>query len=315
MLKRITCQQFIKNLKTRKLEKIGVISEIEKILKKQRGYVFKMPRKGSSVILLLSGGLDSVTSWGILMKEYGFNVYPISFDRGEKRAFKEKASIDYFSEFYKKKFPKLYHHPVRLSFGLGNIKIPIEKSLEILHPNIILKYFKGDPRLTDINLALGSFLLLPVYAKIYAEYLYFTRNLDIKSIFCSVTLSDGQVVPHQTFTSLRTAMLYLCSTTGDYRWQFTSALFEKEEGLYLDKSDLVKWADENKIPLERTWSCYHCTKYQCGGTDCQTCIFRRLAFTEAKVKDRTIYLPVANQTLLKLAKYELKRFLGINDIV
>lgn len=309
MLKRISNQSFVKNLKSRKLENLIVIDQIERLLKKQRGYVFKMPKKGSSVVLLLSGGLDSITAWGILMKEFGLHVYPLSFDRGEKRAFREKASIDYFSKFYQKRFPNLYHKPVRLSFGLEDVKIPIEKSLEAIHPEVLVKNFKGDAKLIDINISLGSFLLLPIYAKIYAEFLYLTKNLDVHTIFCSVTLSDGLLVPHQTFTSLRTIMFHLCSTTRDYSWQFASAVFEKEVGLYHDKSDLVEWADKNRIPLEKTWSCYHATKYQCGGSDCQTCIVRRDAFKLANVVDKTVYNPIDRQSFIGYCKHKFRSLL------
>lgn len=306
-----TKTEIVNKLKHRKLEDVEFIKNVENELIRKRGYIYRKPLKGDSVVLLLSGGLDSVTCWGILMKEFGLNVYPLSFDRGEKRAKREKASIDYYSKLYKERFPALYHKPVRLTLGLDNVKIPIEKSLEIIHPEVILDKFKGDSWLIDINVSMGAFLLLPVYAKIYAESLKLKENLDVRNIFCSVTLGDGRLVPHQTFTSLRSVMLYLCSSSGDYSWQFTSAVFEKELGLYLDKSDLVKWACKNNIPLDKTWSCYHAKRYQCGGSDCITCVARKNAFMTARAKDTTKYIPVSEQTLLKIAKHKLKEILGI----
>ena len=161
----------------------------------------------------------------------------------------------------------------------------------------------------SINISFGSFLLLPVYAKIYADYLYHTKNRLIKTIYCSVTTGDGLIVPHQTFTSLRSIMFYFCATSGDFSWQFASAVFEKENRLFYDKCDLVAWAHGHTIPLEKTWSCYHATRYQCGGSDCQTCIARRDAFEKAGVPDKTKYRPVTEQSLSGMIKYRMSRLL------
>lgn len=313
MLHHISQNQFIKQLKTRKLENISVIQTIEKSLKEQRGFAFRMPKSKSPVILLLSGGLDSVTSWGILMKEFGLNVYPLSFDRGEKRASKEKESIDFFSSYYQKRFPDLYHKPHRLTLGINDIFIPIEHCLQHIHPDIILKNFTGTDRLIGINLSFASFLLLPVYAKIYAEYIHHVSNLRMRTIFCSVTFSDGILVPHQTFTSIRSIMYYLCAATGDFSWQFTSAVFEKENGLCFEKSDLAKWTYDHHIPIEKTWSCYHSKMYQCGGSDCQTCLARKAAFLKAKIPDKTIYRPLSKQSVLGNIKYLIRRVLSKID--
>lgn len=307
MLRRISQQQFLHNLRARGLEDLSTIKLIETSLKKQRGYIFHQPAKGDSVVLLLSGGLDSVTCWGILMEEFGLHVYPISFDRGEKRAPKEKKSIDYYSKIYQHRYPDFYHDPIRLSLNVDPMRVQIEQVMEQLHPEIVLKNFDGNERLLSINPSFGAFLLLPVYAKIYAEYLLHTKNIAINTIYCSVTTGDGLLVPHQTFTALRSIMFYLCSASGDFSWQFTSVVFEKENRVFFDKCDLVAWATKHSLPLERTWSCYYSKKYQCGGSDCQTCVARRDAFEKAGMQDKTTYRPVAEQSLSGMIKYRMPR--------
>jgi tRNA(Ile)-lysidine synthase TilS/MesJ len=82
------------HLKERKYEDVTTIRSLESLLLKKRGYIFRMPKPGKSVILLLSGGLDSITCWGMLMEEFKLNVYPISFDRGERRRHQEVDSIN-----------------------------------------------------------------------------------------------------------------------------------------------------------------------------------------------------------------------------
>ena len=81
----------------------------DNILKNKRGYVVKMPKKGESVVVCFSGGQDSVANIGILLKEFGLNVYPFFINRGQSNYKYEKKSVDYFNRFYKKNFPKLYH--------------------------------------------------------------------------------------------------------------------------------------------------------------------------------------------------------------
>jgi 7-cyano-7-deazaguanine synthase in queuosine biosynthesis len=316
MLKTISHKQFLLNLSSRKHEDISAIAFIEQSLLKKRKYVFRMPKKGDSVILLVSGGLDSITAWGILMKQFGLHVYPLALNKGEKKEKHERAAITYFSKYYKKRYPHLFHKPQWLSIGTEPIAMPIERGIKQMHPDILLQNISRNGKVTGFNFSLGSTLLLPVYAKLYAEYLNYSHNLNIHTIFCAVNVTDGIVVPHQSFTALRSMMYYLCATTGDYRWQYTSAVFEKELGLYYTKSDLVTWAAVHSVPLEKTWTCSFGYTYQCGGPNCITCLTRKDAFLQAHVEDKTIYRPIASQSFIGNMRYiggqikhALKRFI------
>lgn len=310
MLTKLSKKQFDKKLRSRKLEKIETVNAIEKILKTQRGYVFKMPPPGASVVLLLSGGLDSIVAWAILMKEFRLNVYPISFDIGERRAKRERASIEYFSRFYKKRFGDLFHFPERISLNIKKMVIPIEDPMKVLDPAEVFKNFRGPKKPEYVDITRGAFTLMPIYGKIYAEHLYQSKNIAIDTILCSVIPTDGLLIPFQTLTSLRSIMLNLTSTTRNLKWQFASVCFEKETGLYITKSDLIKWGYSEGIPLERTWSCWHSAKFQCGGSDCLTCYVRRQSFKKAGVPDKTIYMPVVKQNLPFIIKKTAKSVLS-----
>lgn len=289
--------QFFKFLRSRPLENIDAIEMIETYLRKKRGYIFRMPAKKESVILLLSGGLDSVTSWAILMQNYGLNVYPLTFDRCEKRRKREKESVNFFTNYYKKRFPNFFHNPIEIKLDFKKIDIPIETAPQLLHPEIRMKYFKSETGEIDVNVSLGSFVLLSYYARMYAEHLYLTKNIKVKTIFCSVNSDDGLLVPWQTYTALRSIMLNLCLTSNDFEWQFSSSVLESETDRYFDKSDIIKWAYQNSIPVEKTWSCYRMGVYQCGGSDCQACRHRRYAYRRAKIVDKTVYKSLAEQSL------------------
>ena len=79
-------------------EDLETIRKTEQLLKEKRGYVFRMPPPKSNVILLLSGGLDTVTMWDMLMRIYQLNVYPVFIRRGQIRMPIEENSVDFFSE-------------------------------------------------------------------------------------------------------------------------------------------------------------------------------------------------------------------------
>lgn len=314
-LQRISKKQFFSHLRSRTLEDVRMMTSIERYLVKKRGYVFRIPKKGEPTILLVSGGLDSITTWALLMEEFGLNVYPLTFDRGEKRREKERQALRFFSKLYQHRYPHLFHEPMEIDLGTKAITLPIETAPTQLHPEVVLRSLSTQSGAVDVNVSFGAFLLLPMYGKMYADFLNHTHNLHIKTIFCAVTTDDGELVPHQAFTAIRSAMFYLCSATGNSAWQFASAVFEKETGLYFGKKDLVAWATRQGIPLERTWSCYHAGKYQCGGEDCITCGARRQAFIKAGVPDRTIYRPMRKQRLLsklqsisKFAPHPLKLY-------
>ena len=307
-MKKLSKAQFNSLLKKRKLEDLGKIACFEKILKDGRGHVFKMPKRGSDVILLASGGLDSMTVWGILMKEYGLNVYPITFNRGEKRRKREFAAFKFFNEYYKERFPDNYRNFLNLDISQDNISIKIENGLEKLKEEVILSSIKNNE--LHFNVSLGIFTILPLFARAYAMFMNSTKGLNVNTIFCAVTADDGEYVPHQTLTSLRSIMCNMCVPMRDYSWQFASMCLEPEIGSFMKKSDLVKWGIKNNLPLEKTWSCYHATKYQCGGSDCFTCRARRVAFAEAKEEDKTIYASVEEQSVsIKNTKKLIKSFL------
>ena len=61
----------------------------------------------------------------------------------------------------------------------------------------------------------------------------------------------------------------------------------------LSKSDMIKIGYRVLGNFVfKTWSCYSNKKFQCG--KCESCNNRKLAFEEARIKDRTKYLSLVN---------------------
>src|SRR3989344_3060650 len=162
-------------------EDINLLKNFSDILKTKRGYVVKMPAKSESVVACLSGGQDSVANIGILLKEFGLNVYPFFINRGQSNYKYEKKSVDYFNRFYKKNFPKLYHS---------------YKEIIVMTPGIEYKdMLRKTKRMMD-NIPLSHNISYPARGPIVfltgMEYGYSlkSKGVDIKTLFASNMSSD-----------------------------------------------------------------------------------------------------------------------------
>lgn len=289
ILNKINKQEFKQRLMKRQYENVDAVDLIERYFYKKRGYIFSMPQKGESVILLVSGGLDSTITWGILLAIYKLKVYPLFLHRGHKRWKREKKSLVFFTQYYQKKFPHLFVKPQEYSTDIPPKEITenMKDVASYLHYEKILKNLDLDSRVVTFN-TLGILpYLFPHFGIAYGKYLEDHENVVVRTIFSSVCSGDGIVVPSQTFTALRCTMFDMCLATADFSWQFASLPFEKEIGHYLDKADLIKIGSKMGLPMEKTWSCYADNRYQCG--KCLTCESRKGSFSMAGVTDKTSY--------------------------
>lgn len=288
---KISGKEFIERIKKKDLENLGTVKTIEDFFLKKRNYVFKMPSPGSPVILLVSGGIESTITWGLLLEKYKLNVYPLFLHRGMHRKKKEQRAVKFFSEYFKKKYPKQFHYPQEYSTHLPppEIERAYANQYDFFHPLRLLEQY--DPN-TSVSKMMHTRGILPFtfsfYGVAYANYLWDHVNLKVNTVFNGVAPGDGDYVSSQTFTALRATLFAVCAATDDYTWQIASLAFEKELGHWLEKQDLIRLGAKMKLPLEHTWSCYSARKYQCGD-QCLTCQYRRIAFHKAKVRDMTHY--------------------------
>ncbi len=265
-------------LNSRKLEDPKLIQTIENIFKEQKGHVMKRPLANSHVILMFSGGMDSVTTWAYLMEVYKVHVHPVFLRRGQKRVAFEEKSVDYFSKYYKKRYPKYWHKVKKM-----NAYIP---PMEIRFPII-------DVSSKPVN-KLGQHLGIPMYTNLltsygvqYAIFLKIKENIKVRNIFTAIVAEDGYVMRDETLTAMRTNNLSVCSLMNDYSWQVTSLPLEKEFGFFLSKADLLKWATDQDIPIDRARSCIKWDDDHCG--ECVSCYVRKIAHNKNKLKDKTSY--------------------------
>lgn len=262
------------------LEDIEYIKNIERQLKKRRGYVFKMPKPGTPVILMFSGGLDSTTICDILLRKYGLQVYPLHLRRGQIRMPIEEKAVADLSKYFSKEFPKLYHQPQIVNAFIPPLEFRFDVTAHAeSKANKKNKQWLGIPMYTS---------MAAEYAVNYAIYLEKTKGIKIRNIFFGIMSKDGLVMKYETLTFLRSVTNHICQLMGDYSWQVSSLPVEKELGYYFDKEPLIQWCAEYNLPIHKSFSCLDPHYFHCGS--CYYCQRRKNITKEIGVKDDTFYI-------------------------
>lgn len=300
MLKKLSKREIANILKTKELEDPNLIREIEILLRQKRGYVFKMPKPGTPIISLMSGGLDTTVVSAILMEEFNLQVYPVYFDRNITHSKRTKKSVKYFVAYFKKTYPKLFNDLQTLTLDIPAKEI----SLPLLKNSGKVKVKKNSEQRRGITFQPSVYAYNCV---LYALYLEENKGVKIRDIFGSWLPISSDWYAYETLTALREIMFSICLMTRDFSWQFTSLPIEKELGFYFDKDHLISWGSKHSIPLEKTWTCSHSGgMWQCG--ECDICQPRREAFLKAGIQDKTQYLSEKRQLIRRL-KRRAKKFL------
>ncbi len=315
MPQKLSRREFDKKLKERPFENLELLNSFDKILKEQRGYIYKFPKAGEDAILMVSGGIDSIVAWGWLMEEFKLKIHPVFFTSGKYRQKKEERAVDFFAKIFEKKYPDLFNKPTKYSISLFPPELK-QTTIESIHPEAILKNLSSEKGASGsfsykskINLETKIIpFLFPFYGVVLSTRLKDEQNLDVKNIFLGVGANDGIITPTQSFTSLRGAMVTMCAATSSNQWNFCSPFLERQLGSWMGKAEIIKLGKKLNLPLENAWSCYFSYHYQCGNS-CQACKDRVGSFIGAKVVDKTDYLfhqPWYVQKLEKLL-FKLKK--------
>lgn len=279
-------------LQLRHFEDFDTLYALEKIFIQKRGWVSKMPRKNSSVVLILSGGIDSVCLWNLLLVKYHLNVYPIYFiDQKVKGENQELKSIRHFSKIFKEKYPSLWHDifikDYSFSFSFSSLKRSenVHVDLASIYSNLLY--------LSDQNASIPSLIDTPSRLGIYSfgafEYAHLLRaqkNVFINTLLLGIVPEDGLSVRESTLSVLRSINLSLCLLLGDFNWQILAPI-DKEAKFYLGKKDLVNIALQTNLRIDKTWSCRKYNVLHCG--ICQNCTSRKAVFKLLNFKDSTVY--------------------------
>ena len=251
-------------------------NKIEEILIKERGYIVQI-NKNDSVVLLVSGGLDSIITMAYIVEKFDVNVYPLFIKRGARAEKKELESAQYYVEFYQER----YGSKIKNLFILNDEDIPAKQ----------LKRDFPQERIKAIGHPLRN-STLQNYAVMYATYVNAKYNENVRTVLTG-SVGDDTTCPELSILSLRSQTLNVCINLGDWNWQITSPLIDLElTPKTIFKRDLILWAREKGISLSKTRTCVSDSEISDG--TCNECRRRLKVFRELGLKDEIEYLSDEN---------------------
>lgn len=247
--------------------------DIDNILLDGRGFVSKRP-KSKCVVMIVSGGLDSVITSARLIEDYELELFPLHIHRGQTNTNAENKSVDYFTKFFQKKYGEnRFHTPMKIS-----VNVPPYEFKQDLIP---YTKEKGHP-MRDPTMQ-----LLGVQYAVAASQKY---SKDIRTVYCAIVPED--YFPHSTLQGLRVNTLNACVNMGDWEWQISSPNIDPFlSSEPFGKVQEIEWAMKHGIPVGKTISCNNAsekTSYLACG-NCTSCSRRSEAFTNAGFTDPTRY--------------------------
>lgn len=257
-------------------EDVALLKQLDDIFIRKRGYIVRMPKKGSIVAACMSGGLDSIANLAILMEKYGYEVFPFFVNRGQSAYFEERAAIDWYNKFFKERYSKLYHSVTEIS-----VSTPAKEYKDMLR--VTKNAMTDDELCKNISYPARN----PIIFLSGMEYAYSLKSQgkNIKTVFASHVSSDGSFHCSQTWT--RGLNLQMCQIMNDWDWQFISIPIETAFGNYFDKDVYIQFCYNHNIPLKYTRTCVK-KGIPCGS--CPPCWERRRVFKEVGLKDIDNYL-------------------------
>lgn len=213
-------------------------------------------------VVVLSGGLDSTTCMGIA-QEQGYEVYPLTFDYGQRH----RRELDLAKEVAA--FYNVKKHPI--------IELPFLGAM-------------GGSSLTDLSMDIPKDTVDGQVPSTYVP----ARNL----IFLSLATAYAEVIEAQAIFVGVSAVDY--SGYPDCRPEFiasfnqTVALGTNAEAIqvvaplvHLSKADTVRKGLSLGVPYHLTTSCYQGEEAACG--QCDSCRLRLQGFAENQVSDPIMY--------------------------
>ena len=197
-------------------------------------------------IILLSGGLDSLVSFGLKKEELNIQL-AITFDYGQKSAQKEIAAAQKICQYY-----GIEHKVIKLDF----LKEITRTSL-VSDNNIPTGKELDDPQESAKSVWVpnrnGLFLnIAGSYADSYGyDYIVIGANKE-----------EGQTFPDNTEE-------FINAVNKEFEYSTMTKTKVVAPLINCDKNDIVMLALKNNIPLEYTRSCYQSGDKNCGM--CESC--------------------------------------------
>lgn len=237
------------------------IELLQKFLILNRGYIFEKPYE-EVVMVLCSGGMDSTTLVDLVIKSWNSKVIMTYFKRDSKNEKWEEMAVEYFYDFYKNKYPDNILELLKIE-----VQIPLRQNKEYFDRN--RQKILGLPmrNSTMWNNAIAQ-----------AVYLNGKYKTTIRTILVG-SVKEDRDNPESGPLSLLSQTINACICTAIWNWQIHSPLIDDSiRAGGFSKKDLIEYAYQNEIPIEKTRSCFENTEIPCGV--CLACKNRIEAFEE-----------------------------------
>lgn len=219
-------------------------------------------------LVLVSGGVDSTTCLGLVVKEFGKeNVIALSISYGQKHD-KELKCAQAAADYYQVELIQIDLAPM---FAFSNCSLLSHSTEEIPRESYAeqLKKTDGTPVSTYVPFRNGLFL---------ASAASIALSKDCDTLYYGAHADDaaGNAYPDcsRAFADAMNTAIY----EGSGKQLHVEAPF-----VSVPKKEIVRRGLEIGVPYELTWSCYEGGEKPCG--TCGTCIDRQAAFEANGVKD------------------------------
>ncbi len=217
-------------------------------------------------VVLLSGGLDSATCLAIA-KSQGYEVYALSFSYGQRHSAELKAAERLANEF-----GVAAHRIVPIDLGGFGGSALTDSAIEVPRggtQGIPVTYV---PARNTVFLSIG---------------LAWAEVLEADGIFAGVNAVDYSGYPdcRPEYIAAFQKMADLATKAG------IEGNGPKIETPLIDKTkvEIIQWGQKLGVDYSLTVSCYQADEQGKGCGECDSCLIRKQAFTDAKVPDPTIY--------------------------
>lgn len=203
-------------------------------------------------IVLLSGGLDSLVSLGVSIKDYNVKL-ALTFDYGQKSVKQEIEASKKICEYY-----KIDHKVIKLDWLKEITQTALVSEKEI--PKTTLEDLNSDDFVNKSAISVwvpnrnGAFLNIAAA---------FADSYDYDYILFGANKEEGTTFPDNT-----QEFIDKLNDLFEYSTQKKPKAFAPL--INLSKNDIVRVAMEHKVPLELTRSCYSTEEKHCG--ICESCI-------------------------------------------
>ncbi len=218
------------------------------------------------VIVLLSGGMDSLVCAGLATRDYQ-DVYALHMNYGQKTSARERISFDEICEHYKISRDKRKIIDMTFLKQIGGSSLTDE--------SIDVKTFKGDsPEIPDSYVPFRNSIILSL-AVSWAEV------VGAKKLFIGANYEDSPGYPDCRPSYYEAFNKVILEGTKANDIQILTPV------ILMKKRDIVLKGKELNVPFELSWSCYKSSAKACG--QCDSCALRLRGFKEAGITDPIDY--------------------------